>query len=72
MTTRLPPARRSRMCAVHFIDLDQFKQVNDTLGHSRGDLLLVAVAERLRTIVRESDVIARFGGDEFVVLQYPW
>jgi diguanylate cyclase (GGDEF)-like protein len=57
------------MFAVHFIDLDQFKQVNDTLGHTRGDLLLVAVAERLRTAVRQTDVIARFGGDEFVVLQ---
>jgi diguanylate cyclase (GGDEF)-like protein len=57
------------LCAVHFIDLDQFKQVNDTLGHTRGDLLLVAVADRLRTAVRETEVIARFGGDEFVVLQ---
>jgi len=52
-----------KMCAIHFIDLDQFKQVNDTLGHSRGDMLLVAVAERLRKMVRETDVIARFGGD---------
>jgi diguanylate cyclase (GGDEF)-like protein len=71
MDDALAACTPEQMCAVHFIDLDQFKQVNDTLGHSRGDLLLVAVAERLRKVVRESDVIARFGGDEFVVLQYP-
>ena len=71
MDEALAQCRSDSMCAVHFIDLDQFKQVNDTLGHTRGDLLLVAVAERLRTAVRESDVIARFGGDEFVVLQTP-
>lgn len=62
---------RGRTCAVHFIDLDQFKQVNDTLGHSRGDLLLQAVAQRLRNAVRSTDFVARFGGDEFIVLQSP-
>jgi len=71
MDKALAECTSEQMCAVHFIDLDQFKQVNDTLGHSRGDMLLVAVAERLRKVVRETDVIARFGGDEFVVLQYP-
>jgi diguanylate cyclase (GGDEF)-like protein/PAS domain S-box-containing protein len=63
--------RTDNLCAIHFIDLDQFKQVNDTLGHTRGDMLLEAVAERLRTNIRDVDVISRFGGDEFVVLQAP-
>jgi diguanylate cyclase (GGDEF)-like protein/PAS domain S-box-containing protein len=63
--------RPDNLCAIHFIDLDQFKQVNDTLGHTRGDMLLEAVAERLRSAVRDADVIARFGGDEFVILQAP-
>ena len=48
-----------------------FKQVNDTLGHTRGDMLLEAVAERLRGAARDADVITRFGGDEFVILQAP-
>jgi diguanylate cyclase (GGDEF)-like protein len=61
--------RPDNICAIHFIDLDRFKQVNDTLGHTRGDLLLQAVAARLREAAPDAHAIARFGGDEFVILQ---
>jgi diguanylate cyclase (GGDEF)-like protein len=62
---------REEMVAVHHLDLDQFKAVNDTFGHPAGDKLLKIVADRLRTLVRETDTIARMGGDEFVVVQVP-
>jgi len=56
---------------VLFLDLDDFKQVNDSLGHARGDQLLAAIAGRLQTLVRPSDLLARWGGDEFAILQRP-
>jgi diguanylate cyclase (GGDEF)-like protein len=62
---------REEIVAVHHLDLDQFKAVNDTFGHLAGDKLLKTVAGRLRGLVRDTDTIARMGGDEFVIVQGP-
>lgn len=59
---------KDRQCAILFIDLDDFKKVNDTKGHHIGDELLIEVSKRLRKIVRKGDTVARFGGDEFILL----
>jgi diguanylate cyclase (GGDEF)-like protein len=60
--------RQQSRFALLFIDLDKFKQVNDTMGHDAGDFLLTTIAERMQKSLRKSDVVARIGGDEFVVI----
>ena len=61
-------ARSHRMIAVMLLDIDNFKNINDTLGHTHGDLLLQDIADRLRRCVREDDTLARIGGDEFAIV----
>ena len=65
----LSRVERGDIVAAHILDLDHFKQINDTLGHSVGDKLLQMVGERLKALVRDTDTIARMGGDEFAIVQ---
>jgi diguanylate cyclase (GGDEF)-like protein/PAS domain S-box-containing protein len=69
VATLLEQGRRATdLCAVLFVDLDDLKAINDEHGHAGGDLVIVSVAETLRSIVRSEDLVSRFGGDEFVVV----
>ena len=66
--SRLSRAQNSQLLAVLYLDLNGFKEVNDSLGHGAGDLLLIEVGHRLNEVVRSNDVVCRLGGDEFVIL----
>jgi diguanylate cyclase (GGDEF)-like protein/PAS domain S-box-containing protein len=65
-------SREGREIAVLYCDLDSFKEVNDTAGHSIGDAVLIETARRLLGVIREGDTVARLGGDEFVLIVEPW
>jgi len=65
---RMASKRSGRFAALMFIDLDNFKPLNDTHGHDVGDILLIEVAQRITSCVRQSDTVSRFGGDEFIVM----
>ncbi|MER2533595.1 MAG: diguanylate cyclase [Rhizobiaceae bacterium] len=69
LQTAIAAAKGKGLMALHYIDVDNFKPVNDQLGHRAGDTLLVSLAERLRGIVRHVDTVARIGGDEFAIVQ---
>lgn len=69
LKTAVALAKRAGAVAVHFLDIDNFKPVNDRLGHQAGDDLLIEIAGRLKRSVRENDTVARLGGDEFAIVQ---
>jgi diguanylate cyclase (GGDEF)-like protein len=69
LRTAIAFAKRGGPMAAHYLDIDNFKPVNDTLGHKGGDELLIAIAARLKESVRENDTVARLGGDEFAIVQ---
>lgn len=66
---RIQQLKPNEKLAVHLVDLDYFKQVNDTLGHAAGDAVLKAVARRMKAALRENDIVGRVGGDEFAIIQ---